>query len=329
MLSGRLKKGVVSFVIAVFGVVSLLSVPVAAQESTTASGLRVAPLRTELIISPGKSDVVSVKVKNVTGGTVSIRSIVVDFRPKEDGSPDALAQSEERLPTSIQSFVTPEDNVVLERDQEHDYELPVIIPSDTAPGAYYGLILFQAIPSDQTSDTPGQVSLTASVGHIVLIEVPGNIVQQMQVSSVRAARLTEAKDGTAPSVKTGSLFANGPNQVRVSVKNTGNGFLKPFGNVTIQDWRGKEVASTEINATDPKGNVFPGAERTFTASIDEVKGIGRFTILASIGYGNGNEVVTVKSSFWVLPIWFVIVVAVLLIAVVYIILRVVNRFRKK
>lgn len=318
---------------AFIGVLSLAAVLVPqfakGQASTTASGLRVAPLRTELVVSPGKTDTVYVKVRNVTGAKIAVRSIVIDFRPKDDGSPEALEPNAAQLPTSIKSFLQPRDGVELNPEQEHEYELPLTVPADASPGAYYGLLLFQAVPVGQGGDGPGQVSLTASVGHIVLVEVPGNIVQQMQVMQVRAARETLPEDKKAPEIKTGTLFANAPNQIRVTVRNTGNGFLKPFGNVTIQDWRKNEIASTEINAIDPRGNVFPGSDRVFTAAIDEVKGVGRYTMLASVGYGNGNEVITVTSTFWVLPLWFVGLVAVALMVLVFIIVRLVNRFKRR
>ena len=106
---------------------------VLAQSSDTASGLRLAPLRSELIIEPGKSDTVSVKLKNVSGGAVIINSVVVDFKSNEDGSPSALPQSDEQLPTSIRSYLTPTDGVELAADAEYDYKLPLEVPQDTRP----------------------------------------------------------------------------------------------------------------------------------------------------------------------------------------------------
>lgn len=297
-------------------------------QSSTASGLRLAPLRSEKIIVPGKSDSVSIKIKNVTSGKVVISSVVVDFKPKEDGSPSALPQTDKQLPTSIKSFLTPEDGVELEADEEYDYKLPIVVPKDTSPGAYYGLIVFQAIPADQVDGGPGKVALTASIGHVVLLEVPGDVVEQLQVLSVKAARETRPDAAKAPVVRYGALFSNAPNQIRIDIKNDGDSFLKPFGNATITDWRGNQVTSLEINDNDPKGNVLPGNNRVFVAPLTEVKGIGKFNITANIGYGNGNEVVTVKSTFWVLPLWFVAVLAVVVAAIIFGIVRLVNRFRR-
>ncbi|MEK7471941.1 MAG: hypothetical protein AAB624_01710 [Patescibacteria group bacterium] len=301
---------------------------VLAQSSDTASGLRLAPLRSELIIEPGKSDTVSVKLKNVSGGAVIINSVVVDFKSNEDGSPSALPQSDEQLPTSIRSYLTPTDGVELAADAEYDYKLPLEVPQDTSPGAYYGLVLFQAVPVDQEEGGVGKVALTASIGHVVLLEVPGDVIEQLQVLSVKAARQTQPDAAKAPIVRPGSLFSSAPNQVQIDVKNTGNSFLKPFGNVSISDWRGNLVSTAEINTGDPKGNVLPDANRVFVVPVTEVKGIGRFTILTNIGYGNGNEVVTVKSTFWVLPLWFVALVATLVALLIFGILRLVKKIRR-
>jgi len=306
----------------------ILPLKTSAQSSNTASGLRIAPLRSELIIAPGKSDTVSLKLKNVTSGRVIIKSVVVDFTSKEDGSPSALPQDEKQLPTSIRSFLTPLDGVVLNAEDEHDYDLPIAVPKDTAPGAYYGLVLFQAVPADQIDDAPGRVALTASIGHVVLLQVPGNIVEQLQVLSLKAARQTQPDAAKSPIVRTGSLFSSAPNQIQIDVKNTGNGFSKPFGNVTITDWRGNQASTAEINTNDPKGNVLPGSNRVFVSPITEVKGIGRFTMLASIGYGNGNEVITVQSSFWVLPLWFVALVTTGVALLIFGVLRLIKKIRR-
>lgn len=319
------------WVLALLGVVgfSLFVSNSSFAQSSTASGIRLAPLRSELIIKPGSKDVVSVKIKNVTSGKVIIKSVVVDFNPKEDGSPSALPQSEKQLPTSIRSFLAPEDGVELDADAEYEYELPLLVPKDTSPGAYYGLVLFQAIPADQAEAGAGKVALTASIGHVVLLEVPGNVIEQLQVISVIAARETRPDAAKAPVVRYGALFSNAPNQIQIDIKNSGNSFLKPFGNITITDWRGNQVSTVEINDNDPKGNVLPGNNRVFVAPITEVKGIGRFNVTASIGYGNGNEVVTVKSSFWVLPLWFVAVTAAVVAVIIFGAVRLVNRFRRR
>lgn len=314
----------------VFGLafLTLLPLKTGAQSNNTSSGLRVAPLRSELIISPGKSDIVSLKLKNVTSGRVIIRSAVVDFESKDDGSPSALPQDSKELSTSIKSFLTPEDGVELEADAEYEYKLPIAVPKGTSPGAYYGLVLFQAIPADQIDSGPGRVALTASIGHVVLLEVPGNIIEQLQVLSLKAARKSQPDISKAPIVRSGSLFSSAPNQIQIDIKNTGNGFVKPFGNVTITDWRDNQVSSVEINSTDPKGNVLPGNNRVFTSEVAEIKGIGRFTMLASIGHGNGNEVITVKSSFWILPLWFVAIIAVALALLIFGILRLAKKLRR-
>ncbi len=315
-------------IISVACLLSATPIRTSAQSSSSASGLRVAPLRSELVVSPGKSGTVSLKLKNVTSGRVIIKSVVVDFTSKEDGSPSALPQGEKQLSTSIRSFLIPLDGVELEPDAEYNYDLPVAVPKGTSPGAYYGLVLFQAVPADQIDSAPGRVALTASIGHVVLLQVPGNIVEQLQVLSLKAARQTQPDAAKAPIVRSGSLFSSAPNQIQIDVKNTGSGFSKPFGNVTITDWRGNQVSSAEINTNDPKGNVLPGANRVFVSPVTEVKGIGRFKMLASIGYGNGNEVITIQSSFWVLPLWFVALVAAALALLIFGVLRLIKKIRR-
>lgn len=316
----------------VIGILALLLSPIvtgAQEESTTGSGLRVAPLRSELVVAPGKNDEVKVKAKNVADGPVVVRSLVVDFKPNEDGTPTPLSQSEDRLPTSIRDFLEPEDGVLLEAGEEHDYVLPLEVPLGTNPGVYYGLVLFQAIPADQATGGPSQVSLTASIAHVVIVEVPGDVIEKLQILSVKAARQSAAKNGVAAQTVTGSLFSNSPNQILLALRNEGSSLVKPFGNITIQDWRGNQISSTEINNFDPKANVLPENERVFSIPITEVKGVGRFTVLASVGYGNGNEVISLKTTFWVLPLWLIGAVAAISALLVFMAVKLIKSRRRR
>ncbi len=56
-------------------------------------------------------------------------------------------------------------------------------------GAYYGLIRFNAVPKDVAdlgSSGTTQVALNASVAPLVLIQVPGNIKESIEIVTVKA-----------------------------------------------------------------------------------------------------------------------------------------------
>lgn len=280
--------------------------PVLAQESQGGSGLSISPTRTELSIEPGKSEVIKVSIKNVSGTDIIAKVSINDFESdNESGEPRLISDPNKQNPASIRNLLTGVNDITLAKDEKKDLEYGVQVPPQAAPGAYYGVIRFTAIPSNQQVD-PGQVALTASVGSLVLIEVPGDIREQIQVRSIKVTQ-----DG-----KGGSFFLKPPNLVNTEIKNTGNSFSKPFGRVTVAKAGGKEVHSFELNNTDPKSNILPNSTRVFKDNLYNVTSPGRYTVTANISHGKGGEVITYRSSFWYVPTWVLAIIAILLAAVI-------------
>jgi hypothetical protein len=306
--------GILCFVLAAATVL-----PVGAQ-GNPASGLRISPTRAEVTVEQGQTGEAKFNIKNVTGGTVTVKAKLNDFDPQEDGSPKPLRDDESNSAT-VRNFLTLPGDLTLEADQAVDVVMPIAIPANQAPGAYYGVVLFQGLPVTE-NETPGQVSLTGSVGGIVLVNVPGEIKESMQLVSVRAGRVTP---GSQSEVRLSSIFAQPFDRVQVRVKNTGNSFLKPYGKVTVSDWRGTEVSAYEMNDTDPRSNVLPGSQRVFTDEVSGVKLPGRYTLTAGIAYGDGGDVLTQKVTVWYLPVWVVVVAVVVIALLVFGIMRLLKR----
>jgi len=314
---------VASAVLSAVAFVTMTVAPVGAQSGGPASGLRISPTRSEVTVGQGEAGEAKFNIKNVTGGTIVVKSRLNDFDPQEDGSPKPLKDGETNG-ASIKSFITLPADVTLEADKDTDIIVPISVPSGQAPGAYYGVVLFQGLPANQSNT--GQVSLTGSVGGIILVNVPGNIKESMQLVSIRAGRVTP---GSNNEVRLSNVFAQPFDRVQIRVKNTGNSFLKPYGKVTVADWRGREVTSYEMNDTDPRANVLPSSQRVFTNTVSDIKTPGRYTISAGLAYGDGGDVLTQKVTVWYLPIWTVVVAVLLLAGIVFGILRLLKKAPRK
>ena len=296
--------------------------------SNPASGLRVSPTRAELTVAPGASDTARFTITNVTGGNIVVRSEVNDFEANPDGSVKLQAEGAEPTANSIKPFVAALPDQPLAAGESYDAVVDVNIPGGTAPGAYYGTMLFQAVPITAEGEEPGQVALSGSVGTIILIQVPGDVTEKMQLISMRAAREVKA-DTDAPEIKPGTLFNKPPTKIQVTVKNVGNSFLKPFGTVSVQNWQGKEVYSYGINNTDPRGNVLPNTERVFTNDLENIGWFGRYTIISGITYGDGGDILTQESTFWVIPLWLVAVVVALIVLLVAGVVMIIRKIKKR
>lgn len=293
-------------------VASASILPIAiAQEGPQAgsSGLQLSPTRSELVGQPGEARKFSVVLKNVTQTAVVAQAVLSDFESDGiSGTPKIIVEErEERSPYSIASMLTTLADVELQPGETKEIEHTINIPGNVAPGAYFGALRYASVPKSQVQSNADQrqVALTASVAHLVLVEVPGDIVEQIQVENLDAQ-----KDG-----KSGTLFFTAPNQVAASIKNLGNGFSRPFGQVSVKNFSGNEVAKYDLNNTEPRGIVLPNSSRIFTDQVSNIKIPGRYTINASVAYGNGGEVVNYKSTFWYMPFWFLALIVLLLGAI--------------
>lgn len=303
MFSKYIKK-----VIAVLALVPLLALqgaPILAQE--TGNGLSITPTKAEFSIEKGKAEVVSIQVKNLTKGKVIAKAFINDFEADEDtGNPKLIIdRSSEVSSSSLASFILGLEDIKLGPEETKEIQLTIQVPEKAVSGAYFGAVRFTSVP-DTDVKNDAQVSLNASVATILLVEVPGDITQKIQVNNVSVYNA---------SGKASSVFTAIPKQVGVEVKNIGNGFAKPFGKVLVKNMSGKQVSSYELNDTVPRGNVLPNTTRTFKNDITGIKLPGRYTIEANVSFAKG-EILQAKTSFWYLPVWFIVVIGVLVVALV-------------
>ena len=313
---------VVGAIVSAVALTAMTATPVGAQTNTGASGVRISPTRAELTINQGESAKAQFSIKNVTNTQVRVVTELNDFEPQEDGSPKPLKDGEHNAATLKDMLILPQDKV-LEPNEEFSSEVFLNVPSTQAPGAYYGLVLYKAVPLG--SQGPGQVSLTGSVAGIILVNVPGQVTESMQLVSIKAGKRTNDTD----EIRLSNIFAQPFDSVQVLLKNTGNSFLKPYGRVTVKDFRGNEVATYELNDTDPKANVLPNSRRIFTNKIEGVKLPGKYTIEAALSYSNGGDVLTQKVSVWYLPIWIVVLAIVIVAGLVFVIMRTLRKKSRK
>lgn len=290
---------------------SILGLNHVVAQQGTGNGLQITPTRTEIQINPGEVKTFTITVKNVTQADVLAQVSLNDFESDGvTGEPKILVDAKERTTSSLEPFLKGLQDITLKAGESKVVTLTLDAPGDVPPGAYYGAIRFTAAPanSDEGVDDR-QVTLTASVASLVLVEVAGDITEQVQLRSARVER----KIGDE--FKAGNFFMNPPSHLAIEVKNNGNSFSKPFGRVTINKGS-KEVYSYELNAKDPRGNILPKSVRTFRDEIKNVNSFGRYTANVSVSHGSGGEILTQKISFWYVPAWVIAVTVLLLVAIV-------------
>ncbi len=281
-----------------------------AGQENNGNGLRIAPVRQDLEIGPGKSQTVDVYVENITNSPAELRGVVNDFTASgdESGKPRILFDEKDFAPShGLKRYVSPISNFKLAPKEQKILKVTITIPADAAGGGYYGAVRF--LPTGSSSGK--NVSLSASVGSLILVTVPGDVKEQLGIASVNVSR-GEGKAST--------LYTSG-NDLKATIrfKNAGNIQVAPFGKFNLKK-SGKEIASYEINNTEPRGVILPDSVRRFEVGLgDKAQSFGKYTLEGNFGYGNRGQLLSASTSFYVIPMPFVIlgglIVALLLFAI--------------
>lgn len=288
-----------------------------------ASGLSISPLRQEITLSQGKAEKLDVTLKNITGVPIIAKVSIQDFQSDNvSGIPKIITDTKVEVPNGIKKFLINPSDITLGVGQQKSFSIAVQAPANAAPGAYYGLVAYQAVPAN--SNTPGgqnKVALSAAVSQLVFITVPGNIQDRMQLNSIH---IYSDKDGNDE----GLFFTKPPKSVGIELTNLGNGFAKPFGQVSVKGTGGKEVLTYEMNGGIVRSIVLPNSKRIFKNDLKNIKRPGRYTVTASLSYGSGSAILTGKKTFWYLPVGYLIGLLVIVVLIVVGVLLARRRYRR-
>jgi|JI10StandDraft_1071094.scaffolds.fasta_scaffold69473_4 hypothetical protein len=305
----RAQKTVVLSILAAGALLIGFGSTAAAQQAGAGSGLRISPVRTELSIKPGESKSVTVNVQNVTSASTEFQAIINDFvaGDNEYGQPALILDADKYAPShSLKKYIAEIPNVTIAAGQNKDVKVTINVPRGAAAGGYYGAVRFAPAGTKNNNN----ITLSASVGSLILVKVPGDISENMVISSFDVRKGEKGINGNAFFTSNKDLYAT------VRFKNQGNVHEQPFGKVTLKKGN-KILQTTEINNTDPKGNVLPDSTRRFVVKLDKVGSWGKYTVEGNFGYGDNGQLLSANSSFWVVPIALIVIALILLAALLF------------
>jgi hypothetical protein len=276
-----------------------------AQEQGSA-GFLISPVRLESTIDKGSSEQFTLTLENVTDVATTAKAIVNDFEPSEDesGQPKVLLDTDAAVEgNSFKTLVQPIADIPLAPREKKQIPVTLTVPDSATAGGYYGVIRFASADSSGESN----VALSASVGTLFLVTVPGDLKESLDI-----VEITAAKNGS-----TGRFFVGTGEFAAVTrLKNDGNIHVKPYGNIIVTDRKGNTVETIDFNNQDPRQNVLPGTIRKFEDKLQKEYSFGKYTLTTYISYGNGNGLITAKNTFWVIPVWMVIVFVAILVLII-------------
>lgn len=273
-------------------------------QSTTANTLKVSPLRTDVQVKPGETGKVDIVVTNLTGSDIMVRPYENDFISNdESGTPSIILDEDQFAPThSLKRFLAPLQDVKIPANKSVVVTVNINVPSTTQAGGYFGAIRF----APTTPDDGGQVNTSASVASLILLTVPGDAVEKLDLTEFALLQGTKA----------GSDFRT-PNDLKVSFRfeNKGNVQIGPFGKVSVKQGD-KVVYEADFNNKNPRDVILPDGARRWEIPLENIGTFGHYTVSATFTYGTKNQSIDVTRSFWVIPTAVIIGAVVALILLV-------------
>ena len=281
-------------------------------------GLEISPPLIEQSVDPGQTLVLSIRLRNVTSGALVARGRVDDFvAAGEDGQPQLITdENAEPSPYSFKAWAAPISELTLGGGEAQTFNITVNVPADASPGGHYGVVRFTATPPE-LEDTG--VSLSASIGTLVLLDVSGPRTEQLTLADFFTSQKGQRKN----------LFEYPPITFTERFQNSGNIHLKPTGSLRITNIFGQEVANLPINNVERGGNVLPASIRKFEQSLEDKTMIGRYTATVNVTYGEEAKSLSQDITFWVLPYRLLSAVLAGLLLTLWIIRTSLRRYKRR
>jgi len=285
--------------------------PIAHAAGSGGNGLRVSPVRSDLTIKPGQSYTVTINVTNVTTAPANLQAIINDFTasPDESGAPAIILDASKFASShSLKRFVLPIANFSVQPSQTKAVSVVINVPNSAAGGGYFGAIRFA--PASSTLGPNQNLNLAGSVGSLILVKVPGDITEKVTIASF------DARSGDQPNT---FFTTNKHIAATVRFRNQGNIQEEPFGKILLKNRSNKILASFEVNDKTPAANVLPDSIRKFSVPLNKVGSFGEYKLEGNFGYGSGGQLLSASTTFYVIPLWLILVVVLVILAVLFLI----------
>lgn len=273
-------------------------------QAGTGQALEIAPPVISLTADPGQTITTNISLRDISSGDLLVTNEVNDFvAGGEDGTPRVILDEDSSNPYSLKSWITTIPQILLKPKEIKSIKVTISVPANASPGGYFGVIRFTGTPPELEGTG---VSLSASLGSLILIKINGDAKEQLAIEDFYVA------NGDSK----GSLFEATPLNFVERIKNTGNIQEQPAGLVTIKDMFGNVVATLPVN--QPPRDILPDSIRKFEQPLDSsVIGnrilFGYYTASLDVTYGAEKQTLTSSTSFWIIPYKLIGLVIVLLI----------------
>lgn len=255
---------------------SFLFISASAQNPASQQALSVTPASQEVQADPGKTSKIKATIRNSSKQTLPIKVRVEDFTASGEEGQVALTSDSDY---SVVGWTTITPNTLtLGPGESREINATIIVPAGAA-GGRYGSFVFSVTPENAGTDA---AKVSQEIASLFLVRINGPVNEVLSLNEFSAPQFSE----------------QGPIPFSMTFKNSGNVHVKTFGLVNVTGMFNKKIADIVVKPS----NVFPGAERVITASLDREFLIGPYTATAVMYYGSKNEAMNSTVSFFVFPV---------------------------
>lgn len=271
------------------------------------------PSKNEVILDAGDTVSKRISLTNRTERPVDFQIEIEDITGSDNPDDQVKLLGNEKGPYSLKDFLVPEVKYFrLNPGEKITIPIDVSLPSNIAPGGYYGAIIISADDREtkENESDGGVAKIITRVGSIFLVRVNGETIESSHISTFKAIGPVSG------------LYSSHPEGFEVAIKNEGNVHLVHYGEITVKNLLGKSVASLPIDAFFS----LPKATRFKEALWPKSFSIGYYTANLKIykGYGGDENFDSEKISFFILP-WQIVLPIIIVITILIILI---NLFKK-
>lgn len=293
-------------------------------------------------VEPGKTVNDKLTIRNLDNEqTLNLTLRVVDFTYNDDSGAPKLMLAEDAPQTawSLKPYLTVPKTVTIEPRSSQTLDMSVNVPANQGAGSLYSAIVYSTGSADG-----GNVGLSASGVTLVFASIPGKVNEKLTLEKLGAY----STGNTSDKVGYKWFATEEPKQIAYTLKNEGNVTEAPAGTILVKHMFGKEYTIDKINPNSSLALI--GQTRTFTSCLKQKAedvdfngsrseatsctqaGLwpGYYSVSASMFYGqNGNNTQELNGTggFWYMPMWFIIILVIVLLAIALAVWMLIRKIR--
>lgn len=296
-----------------------------AQSSQGNFALQVSPSPLVSDIKPGSTKTLVLQIKNNSNQTENLKIETRSFT--QEGNSNQVKLND-NAPTDIKGWVNFKDPVfTVKQGQWFSEQIIINTPKDAGFSYSFAILISR---QSEPKPTTGTQAIRGSVAVFTLLNVNRpDAKRELQVTNFSSIK---------------RVYEYLPASFNVTIRNTGNTIIQPYGNIFIQRKNDSKSPISVLPLNEAKGYILPSTTRTLVTdwaqgfptytnyksaansptkkrlqwNWDQLKNlrIGRYSAVLVGAYNDGQRDVPIQATltFWVIP-WRLIIIAVVLISV--------------